>query len=113
SHNRHVTLFLLLPQPPPTSRLFPYTTLFRSLRMSPYFRPIDAARSRPRRRSPAGLSTVKRPPPSNTRTALDIPPINWSPGGAVRSEEHTSELRSRSDLVCRLLLEKKKQHERD
>src|SRR5437016_11910079 len=82
---------------PPTSTLFPYTTLFRSLRdraegvstrrpstfamMSPGFRPARAAGS---------FSKT-----SFTRTPSD------------RSEEHTSELQSLTNLVCRLLLEKK------
>src|SRR2546428_1598579 len=64
---------------PPRSTLFPYTTLFRSLSM-------------PRSSS--------RPPP-NGRLAAAIAQLT------KRSEEHTSELQSRSDLVCRLLLEKK------
>src|SRR2546421_2540110 len=70
---------------PPRSTLFPYTTLFRSRRRS-----VGHPRQAPRRRG--------RPPGSQRRRAL--PP--W------RSEEHTSELQSRSDIVCRLLLEKKK-----
>src|SRR5690349_22071834 len=68
---------------PPRSTLFPYTTLFRS----------------PRQESP--LSWPGRPDPfrpESARTARE----------AGRSEEHTSELQSRRDLVCRLLLEKKK-----
>src|SRR5438034_4697592 len=73
---------------PPTSTLFPYTTLFRS----------GARRCCPPARTTAGRS---RPAPGP-----------WSRGrpGArpCRSEEHTSELQSHSDLVCRLLLEKKK-----
>src|SRR5438874_5964952 len=63
---------------PPRSTLFPYTTLFRS-------------RSRVRRGH--GLRRRTRCPP---------------PRISLRSEEHTSELQSRRDLVCRLLLEKKK-----
>src|SRR5206468_4544127 len=66
---------------PPRSTLFPYTTLFRSFGMLMVFGTPDR-----------GWSASRR----NTRT----------PG--PRSEEHTSELQSRSDLVCRLLLEKKK-----
>src|SRR2546428_4981659 len=71
---------------PPRSTLFPYTTLFRSSSFprarSPPRRPLEPRRGRSR----------------------------WSPGTSRRSEEHTSELQSRSDLVCRLLLEKKKTH---
>src|SRR2546430_10677147 len=71
---------------PPRSTLFPYTTLFRS-RCSP-------RRVSNRSRSPDGCSSS-----SSTDTA------------SVRSEEHTSELQSQSNLVCRLLLEKKKNNE--
>src|SRR5450432_3059065 len=65
-------------RPPPRSTLFPYTTLFRSVSLAPY----------PFRRDHLQISILARQVP--------------------RSEEHTSELQSRSDLVCRLLLEKKK-----
>src|SRR2546428_7261307 len=68
---------------PPRSTLFPYTTLFRSQ--------CD--------RPPVGRGVV----PQERREAPEIPGAPHS-----RSEEHTSELQSRSDLVCRLLLEKKK-----
>src|SRR5256885_6396265 len=70
---------------PPRSTLFPYTTLFRSARRS-----CAAARpGRPCRRS---------------RGSERLPSLRPSP----RSEEHTSELQSPCNLVCRLLLEKKK-----
>src|SRR5258708_24775077 len=71
--------FFLMIRRPPRSTLFPYTTLSRSLRRGPY---IFAEK----RGSPAG------------RTASRV----------SRSEEHTSELQSPDHLVCRLLLEKKK-----
>src|SRR2546425_1906930 len=70
---------------PPRSTLFPYTTLFRSI--------------------PAGWSASCTASPSRvhaTTTSTSATP------GAVRSEEHTSELQSLAYLVCRLLLEKKK-----
>src|SRR5437868_12740293 len=67
---------------PPRSTLFPYTTLFRSLHR---LRAVHRRRFRPGRETPHRRQG--RPP---------------------RSEEHTSELQSRFDLVCRLLLEKKK-----
>src|SRR2546430_9599865 len=70
---------------PPRSTLFPYTTLFRS----------DVDELRGLERAVAGdvgmVSFEERPP------------------GDFRSEEHTSELQSQSNLVCRLLLEKKKE----
>src|SRR5260370_28393303 len=69
---------------PPRSTLFPYTTLFRSFRASTF------ARDPPRRSSRKG-------PGRQTRRV----------GRPSRSEEHTSELQSHLNLVCRLLLEKK------
>src|SRR2546428_7194292 len=69
---------------PPRSTLFPYTTLFRSVPTTR--RRAPRAQMEPRRRGAAQACRV------------------------VRSEEHTSELQSRSDLVCRLLLEKKKKN---
>src|SRR2546427_4591723 len=74
--------FFLMIRRPPRSTLFPYTTLFRSRRREPPRQPSEYVR----RNSGAG-----RP--------ARIP---------RRSEEHTSELQSQSNLVCRLLLEKKK-----
>src|SRR5256886_12459268 len=73
---------------PPRSTLFPYTTLFRSRRRVPRLRPRHAA--------------TRRAPP---RAARGAPPRR---ARGRRSEEHTSELQSQSNLVCRLLLEKKK-----
>src|SRR2546427_2095805 len=80
---------------PPRSTLFPYTTLFRS---APYpntakaqYRPARAGRASHRH----GLELLPKPDCTGTRR---------------RSEEHTSELQSQSNLVCRLLLEKKKNH---
>src|SRR5688572_31863051 len=81
---------------PPRSTLFPYTTLFRSSRGG-----RDGARST----SPATGSS--------TRNGRRSPTWRSRPRGRTtacsRSEEHTSELQSQSNLVCRLLLEKKKQ----
>src|SRR5206468_8360519 len=78
---------------PPRSTLFPYTTLFRSKTAS-----IAAWAHF----SPSALETPIAP------TTWPLITRGSAPGGR-RSEEHTSELQSRSDLVCRLLLEKKKQ----
>src|SRR2546430_3130788 len=71
---------------PPRSTLFPYTTLFRSLRAR---RGPCTSATRARRSSPGWRRGEERRQPG-------------------RSEEHTSELQSQSNLVCRLLLEKKK-----
>src|SRR2546430_6139832 len=93
--------FFLMIRRPPRSTLFPYTTLFRS-------------RRRGRRRSTAGGSAESNRVPPHVRTRGDNPrhprrpPGAGSPGTRLdRSEEHTSELQSQSNLVCRLLLEKK------
>src|SRR5437868_14071545 len=75
--------FFLMLRRPPRSTLFPYTTLFRSHRV-------------------------------DLRHALDDRTLDRARDfvrGRARSEEHTSELQSRFDLVCRLLLEKKKKNE--
>src|SRR2546428_899362 len=84
---------------PPRSTLFPYTTLFRSSR---FFRA-------------AGKAELAVRIPKN-QNWFEAGRVGGSRGfmpttGKARSEEHTSELQSRSDLVCRLLLEKKKNRE--
>src|SRR2546428_2393115 len=84
---------------PPRSTLFPYTTLFRSLRGSERG---DKCSDGP----PAELSRLQKPP-SSQRWARRME-VFVTVRAQQRSEEHTSELQSRSDLVCRLLLEKKK-----
>src|SRR2546430_13727524 len=84
---------------PPRSTLFPYTTLFRSwltcLLLSRY-EPFDGVS-----RHPIKFINVDLPDPDGPMMAT------YSPR-SIRSEEHTSELQSQSNLVCRLLLEKKK-----
>src|SRR2546429_3428048 len=82
---------------PPRSTLFPYTTLFRSLRQfTLWLTPKDGAETAVHVESRAPALAAK-------------PPDEYSPLLPFRSEEHTSELQSRLHLVCRLLLEKKKQ----
>src|SRR5438270_9519173 len=80
-------------RPPPRSTLFPYTTLFRSVR--------------------PGAQGGKREPgyvlPGRDKHLPEVRAITRS--FPRRSEEHTSELQSQSNLVCRLLLEKKKNHQ--
>src|SRR5438874_10456140 len=85
---------------PPRSTLFPYTTLFRSFQsINTFWRtPNQCKRSEVRQIT----SAVCQSSPMMTT----ILPAAWA--GRTRSEEHTSELQSRRDLVCRLLLEKKK-----
>src|SRR3712207_8436212 len=95
--------FFLMIRRPPRSTLFPYTTLFRSMSM---FFGRTARTMRQGLTFPAQSCYRTRPFPSDEglrfpmATMLDI---------AKRSEEHTSELQSRQYLVCRLLLEKKKE----
>src|SRR5690606_41308886 len=102
-------LFFLLPPRAAASTLVPYTTLFRSF-----------ARLRPRRtrrRCLPRTSPARTPTPGPRATgrspavARKCPPSSrsacWSRTSPGRSEEHTSELQSRENLVCRLLLEKK------
>src|SRR5260221_9940803 len=82
---------------PPRSTLFPYTTLFRS--------EVTIAMAKDRMEQPDAVNGF----------LLDGFPRNVSQAEALdelRSEEHTSELQSHSDLVCRLLLEKKKNGKR-
>src|SRR3712207_7910900 len=84
---------------PPRSTLFPYTTLFRS--------------RRDRRRGARSADPLEPPPHGHDELGLGDPGACPARGrGVPRSEEHTSELQSRQYLVCRLLLEKKKQRKR-
>src|SRR2546426_7406087 len=81
---------------PPRSTLFPYTTLFRS-----------RAERRDRRRHPRAIRRADQV--RNGEVGQDHP-REEHPGRLTRSEEHTSELQSPCNLVCRLLLEKKKKN---
>src|SRR2546430_9233921 len=97
---------------PPRSPPFPSTTLFRSLFRSEFpmqiARDIEVRRASAREQPPAVYWDVTehapQAHPSENRPSRCVP--NATPG--ARSEEHTSELQSQSNLVCRLLLEKKK-----
>src|SRR5438132_8352222 len=81
---------------PPLSTLFPYTTLFRS------------GRARAARRSRAARVHDRSSSAGGRIAACLTAVVTRRPHGPHRSEEHTPELQSPSDLVCRLLLEKKK-----
>src|SRR2546430_12832079 len=83
---------------PPRSTLFPYTTLFRSA-VVPEHPAVDRRSPRPR----LGVDPVRAVFAGWMRRRLER-----HAGTPSRSEEHTSELQSQSNLVCRLLLEKKK-----
>src|SRR3712207_8739395 len=88
---------------PPRSTLFPYTTLFRSIRGRPSRRSTLVRSSEVR-----GLYEAFDPFEDRVVTVGGVCQGRWL--SSSRSEEHTSELQSRQYLVCRLLLEKKKQH---
>src|SRR2546430_13582194 len=101
--------FFLMIRRPPRSTLFPYTTLFRS-RLDAHGATIDAT-------STPGISTpgtILSFAPDNAGHSDQVSVALANPGAVAarvsatvtRSEEHTSELQSQSNLVCRLLLEK-------
>src|SRR5205823_13065780 len=101
THCSIILVFFFITRRPPKSTLFPYTTLFRSVGRSsrsrmPAARRRGRAARRSRRRRARRIRPARRPSfPAGCRRAR-------------RSEEHTSELQSLAYLVCRLLLEKKK-----
>src|SRR5690242_21328121 len=88
---------------PPRSTLFPYTTLFRSARA----RRRRQGEYRRRGRTPVSPG-ASRPGPRRDGECESRSPVRRSSLSWCRSEEHTSELQSHVNLVCRLLLEKKK-----
>src|SRR5688572_31191362 len=91
--------FLMIPRPP-RSTLFPYTTLFRSVL-------ADGALERRVDVSQPVLDDVGEADEHGETDAAELQPVDELLQ-VDRSEEHTSELQSQSNLVCRLLLEKKK-----
>src|SRR2546426_3516803 len=101
---RLLLFFFLMIRRPPRSTLFPYTTLFRSRRR------VGAAAAAYQGRARGGAPQARRAhagghPHVTDGRARDVrAPV----GRSERSEEHTSELQSPCNLVCRLLLEKKK-----
>src|SRR5206468_11505587 len=100
----------LMPRTPP-STLFPYTTLFRSI--APGTPGEDLALDVDAVELVAAQEAVQAlHPHSRERGEVDLCPLLELDFQQCRSEEHTSELQSRSDLVCRLLLEKKKTRQR-
>src|SRR5256886_12501367 len=107
---------------PPRSTLFPYTTLFRSQGALPFHRQRQSAGSSgrfetlfPGSRGSAfrgayapGSRTSRNPKNLDHHGTERLPQLSSRGPSLRRSEEHTSELQSQSNLVCRLLLEKKK-----
>src|SRR3989454_9383003 len=96
---------------PPRSTLFPYTTLFRSIERLGY----GTAQGSSTRGGLRGLAVMAQRLEHGLDVAFTIdgprgPRYIAKPGPVMRSEEHTSELQSPCNLVCRLLLEKKKNH---
>src|SRR5260221_5138205 len=87
-----LSFFFLMIRRPPRSTLFPYTTLFRSGRLPSFVKDTGSGAAPPRRWDVYSATLHGK----NERPLTD------------RSEEHTSELQSHSDIVCRLLLEQKK-----
>src|SRR5689334_23753386 len=107
-----LVFFFLMIRRPPRSTLFPYTTLFRSGVASASSAPADRRRTRE-------VAGVREGGHHHDVAGLDLTvgyrmiQVDRNAGAeqvaALRSEEHTSELQSQFHLVCRLLLEKKKQ----
>src|SRR5260370_10351745 len=101
-HHPYVVLhafFFLMIRRPPRSTLFPYTTLFRSNQVS-VPGSTGSRSTRPATATGSGGGAIVGTRSRSTRTSR-----------RTRSEEHTSELQSHLNLVCRLLLEKKKTHD--
>src|SRR5690349_23179661 len=98
---RNSIVFFIMHPRPPISTLFPYTTLFRSVRRE--LGECELGLAVDQRKLAADVETVA----GVERQRVDDVARRCVPR-CDRSEEHTSELQSRRDLVCRLLLEKKK-----
>src|SRR5207237_10780218 len=95
--------FSFIFRPPPTSTLFPYTTLFRS-----FLRPLQASGGGCSRDQ--CMSEFPKFDGEGRLTLRSGRRMAHTPAARERSEEHTSELQSHLNLVCRLLLEKKKKN---
>src|SRR3712207_7788014 len=112
---RYIFFFLMIRRPP-RSTLFPYTTLFRSVgvlldgqQLQPGAGPEHRREDRRRLPGERLLGDLQHPHvlPGELGGAAEVVGAGFA-AAAARSEEHTSELQSRQYLVCRLLLEKKK-----
>src|SRR5207247_11474581 len=105
--------FFLRIRRPPISSLFPYTTLFRSRHLDRLDLGVKGlGRAGAERFEVEALDEIRlhqhfEAPARRRRTTVDVEPAVRRVKRLARSEEHTSELQSRVELVCRLLLEKK------
>src|SRR5258706_15867693 len=108
-HTRFFFFFFLMIRRPPRSTLFPYTTLFRSHRLRfDFFPELALVQLRlARQLLDQRLVVFGEAVPGGTREHQNLGDDQVL---GQRSEEHTSELQSLTNLVCRLLLEKKKAH---
>src|SRR5439155_24441140 len=108
-HPHPSLFFFFMTRPPPSSTLFPYTTLFRSLsRDDLQVVAVGILRRQLARHPPREAADRRQGIPDLVRDLRAHFPERRELLGLQRSEEHTSELQSRGHLVCRLLLEKKK-----
>src|SRR5688572_32091095 len=94
-----MTIFLDKVRPPPKSTLFPYTTLFRSYLYGLGYSPRDLK---------LAIVDASDRKVGSLADQILVRCMSYDAATGKRSEEHTSELQSQSNLVCRLLLEKKK-----
>src|SRR5204862_4934437 len=107
NHSASLSLLFFMIPPSPRSTLFPYTTLFRSAQgVGDLKRVLTNVKSRGTW-GEVQLEMLLEQILTPDQYAKNVETVRSS-GARVRSEEHTSELQSRRDLVCRLLLEKKK-----
>src|SRR5262249_60551773 len=104
---RALSLFLMTP-PPPSSTLFPYTTLFRSALPLPTNKSLHEGLATFRVIAPCAKRFPRMEHPKSSVKLNEL-----LPDRSARSEEHTSELQSLTNLVCRLLLQTNKQNHRN
>src|SRR5206468_6172190 len=108
SQTRSIHLFFVMTPRPPRSTLFPYTTLFRSTGLLSTTDEQRLLTTAVGREPPAVAELDGRERAMLSNGLAGLKEVTGADVSIARSEEHTSELQSRSDLVCRLLLEKKK-----
>src|SRR5690606_40360062 len=109
-HSIFLLSLFILPRLPPSPTLFPYTTLFRSHHAAA----VPEQQHGAQRGHRLGQRARERAQPLGPHELLVVGAGERAEPAALevlRSEEHTSELQSRENLVCRLLLEKKKKHD--